>query len=112
VTDDLPVIDLDDTPENMNWLRIVDAMRQHDAGELTDEQYERRLAELRGEVPPSDPGDPGVLWSHAAPGQTDSGPGADSSGDSPAPSGGVARPLTLPPRPTATKCTLRRRTPR
>jgi len=64
VTDNLPVIDLDDTIENMSWLRIVSAMRQHDAGELTDEQYAQRLAELRGEVPPSDPGDPGVLWSH------------------------------------------------
>jgi hypothetical protein len=64
MTDNLPVIDLDDTAENRNWLRIVGAACQHDAGELTDEQYQQRLAELRGEVPPAETPDPGVLWSH------------------------------------------------
>jgi hypothetical protein len=58
------VIDLDDSAENRNWLRIVGATSQHDAGELTDEQYSQRLAELRGEVPPAEMPDPGVLWSH------------------------------------------------
>jgi hypothetical protein len=58
---DAPVIDLDDTAENRNWLRIVGAARQHDAGELTDEQYQQRLAELRGEVPTSPvPHDPAI----------------------------------------------------
>jgi hypothetical protein len=63
---DLPVIDLDDSAENRNWLRIVAAQGEHEAGKLTDAQYQQRLAELRGEVPPSegpeivvlDPNDP------------------------------------------------------
>jgi hypothetical protein len=46
-----PVIDLDDTAANRNWLRIVAAMHDYQRGDLTADEYRQRVGFLSDQPP-------------------------------------------------------------